>query len=502
MPNHAVNSFQIYLFKDKINRLLIFLSASLLIIQFIVFKTLYPFPSFISDSYSYLEGAYYNLSINTYPIGYSKFLRTFNSLTYSDTVLVGFQYLAIQIAGLWLVFTLSYLYATNTVIKCTMVALMVLNPVLLFLSNFISSDPLFLALSLCWFTLLVWYLNRPSLYLILLQSLALLLSFTVRYNALYYPLITLIALLISKQSIKNKIIALALTLIPIGLFVESTSAEYKQLTGIKEFNPFAGWQIANNALDAYQYVQANDRIASPPTLSSIDYTVCQFFDKLNAIGPPGAHIPEITTAFMWTRAFPLQVFMTRQFAADSSKNELRQWASMGPLYSDYGYFIVRNYPVTFTKYYLWPNIVRFYTPPVWHLEKYNMGTDSVRPIAKYWFNFISNKVHTAFKDYQINILDFAPIMAAIMNTLFLLGLVTTLIAKSFRCSVLTSKINILATAIWITNFGFSVFASPIQLRYQVFNILLSSFFGIILFQSQIKSLTDREKNQEFKLLSP
>ncbi|MBO9565799.1 MAG: hypothetical protein J7621_23685, partial [Niastella sp.] len=58
-----------------------------LVIQFSIFKYLYPFASFIhGDSFSYLQAANENLSINTYMVGYSNFLRLFSVFTKSDTI--------------------------------------------------------------------------------------------------------------------------------------------------------------------------------------------------------------------------------------------------------------------------------------------------------------------------------------------------------------------------------------------------------------------------------
>src|ERR1700743_3485622 len=85
-------SYWSFITKDKNNRrrLLIILACAL--IEFFLFKLLYPFPSFFSDSYSYIFAAAYHLDVNVWPIGYSKFLEYFPWLTRNHLSLVIFQY--------------------------------------------------------------------------------------------------------------------------------------------------------------------------------------------------------------------------------------------------------------------------------------------------------------------------------------------------------------------------------------------------------------------------
>ena len=68
------------------------------LLQFIIFKFKYPFANYMPDSYSYIEAAYNNTDVNMWPVAYSKFLRLFSVLTHSDKILVGFQYLFLQIS--------------------------------------------------------------------------------------------------------------------------------------------------------------------------------------------------------------------------------------------------------------------------------------------------------------------------------------------------------------------------------------------------------------------
>src|SRR5256885_2259502 len=84
-------SFKEFLMNNRRQRIILLFSTIAIIIQFIIFKYFYPYPSFThGDSFLYLKGAYENLGINTYMIGYSSFLRLFSVFSNSDTILVGF----------------------------------------------------------------------------------------------------------------------------------------------------------------------------------------------------------------------------------------------------------------------------------------------------------------------------------------------------------------------------------------------------------------------------
>src|SRR5688500_12929942 len=108
-PNEV--SFKDFLLKNRRNRTILSLIGATIVIQFAIFKYLYPFASFIhGDSFSYLNAAYHNNSINTYMVGYSNFIRLVSVFTKSDTILVALQYLLLQASSLFLLFSIFYFY--------------------------------------------------------------------------------------------------------------------------------------------------------------------------------------------------------------------------------------------------------------------------------------------------------------------------------------------------------------------------------------------------------
>ncbi len=487
--------FKSYVFKNKLNRTILYVAGIVILIQFIVFKFLYPHAGFIyGDSYAYIEAADKNYSIHFYPIGYSKFLRLFSVFSKSDLLLVTFQYLLIHVSALFFLFTLNYFYRPNKVAQCIMFALVALNPVYLYLSNYILSDSLFLGLSLTWFALLFWIINLPNMRLILLQVTILFLAFTVRYNAIYYPFITFIALILAPMSFIKKMGAMAINLIPIFAFVIFTSNQYKEFTSIRQFTPFSGWQIANNAMYAYRYVDSTQQKKAPIKFEAIDTLVRQYFSEKKDKSKNSQELLMAGTFYMLDHRAPLQLLMTKRFKNDSVTSLVARWASLGPFYKDYGIYLIKQHPITYLRYYIWPNTLKFYAPPVEFLGYYNMGTNNVGELIQIWFGYKSGKVTTVFKSYDVKVLDFLPIFSGILNTVFLFCLISIGILQPIIKSLKT-KFLLLAVVFWFTNASFSIIASPITLRYQLFSLIITSGFTILLIEKiyriAYKSIPDK-----------
>jgi len=474
-------NFTDFMLNNRLNRRFLWIAGIGILVQFIVFKILYPYAGFISgDSYAYIQSAFLNMDINFYPVGYSKFLRFFSIFTKSDTALIAFQYLAVEISGLWLVFTLSSIYNPGKIARWFMFCFVVFNPVFLYVSNYVSSDALFLALSLTWFTLLLQIIKDPSNRLLFWQAIVLFVAFVVRYNALYYPIIAAIALMSSRLSTPKKLAGIGLSFLLIGAFVLYTSSQYYQLTGIRQFTPFSGWQIANNALYAYRYVEDNEVKSAPPRLRKLDQAVRHYFDTTRDLRKHPEEMIIASTVYMWDPRSPLQKFMIGHTQVDSADGKFKRWASMAPLYADYGSFLIKQYPLVYFEYYLIPNALKYYTPPGEFLDMYNMGRDTVAKSASAWFNYSSNKVKNRLGDNKVETLKFFPILAGIMNVLFLCGVVFIWILKEFKRDSLSATALRMAISLWVINFGFSVVASPITLRYQLFGIVVFSSFAFLL----------------------
>lgn len=474
-------AFKEYLFDNSRNRMLLLIAIAAIVIQFSVFKYFYPFASYIhGDSFSYLETAFYNLDINTYMVGYSRFLRFFSVFSRSDLALVGFQYLLIQGGALFFLFTLFYFYQPVKLVQMALLGLMVLNPLFLHLANLVSSDGFFLALSLIWITLLLWIIHLPGMRVLVCHALVLFVAFTVRYNALIYPAIAGVVVFLSSLLVRRKIMAIGVPLILCGLFILYTGNKYKALTGKWQYSPFNGWQMANNAMYAYRYVDSADRKPVPARFRVLDNMIRTYFDSTRDVKKYPVEAIMAGTFYMWSPGLPLFKYKDGLFQKDTTATELKKWASMAPFYEAYGLYIIKQYPLYYAQYFLWPNAKKYYAPPVEFLATYNSGNDHVTELTRAWFRYKSIKVNIRTRDPRVSILEFYPICSGAINVVMILCLLFFAMLNGFRRNCLFRKGVMLGGILWLLNAGFTIFASSAALRFQAFPILLTTTFTLLL----------------------
>lgn len=471
--------------KNKTNRWYLIVSFVLLLLQFAWFKTYYPKANFMPDSYGYLEVAATNSDVGIWPVGYSKFLRVFSSFAHSDTLLTGFQYLFLELAALYFLFTLFYFFRPGKIIQPILCALVVINPLFLYTSNYVSSDALFNGLSIVWFTLLLWIIYRPKQSYIVWHAVILLILFTIRYNAIYYPLIAITAFGLSRQRLLPKITGIALSIVLVAFSFWYTSNKNLEQSGQRQFSAFGGWQLANNAL--YMYSHVNNRNSNVAGLAhtpfhSLDSLVQQHLSKSSQIKEL-SDSAGLSFYFLWSERAPLKQYMHAQWKKDSTAPYYKQWASMGPLYTDYAWYLIKKYPMQFVQYYLLPNALNYYAPPLEFLGVYNMGKDSVDRLAKNWFGYKDASVKRSSKGGKTTMLNQYPIVAAIVNISFLLGCIGFIVFDGRqKLGSRFSKTLLLTFTLWLANFCFSVFAAPIVMRYQLFSMIICIPFVLLLFR--------------------
>jgi len=453
----------------------------IIIIQFAIFKYLYPHVSYIwGDSFSYINAADENLFINTYLIGYSKFLRLFSVFTRSDFAIAAFQYVFIEASVLLLLFIIFTNYAPRKITQIVLLIVVVINPLFLHLANLISSDGLFLGLSFLWLSTLLEIIKRTTRKLIIWHAIILFLSFTFRYNALIYPAISLGVICFIGIPLRRKVLSISVCLLPIVIFVLATSYQYKKLTGYWQYSPFSGWQLANNAMYSFRYVDSADRKPVPPRFKDLHKMVCEYFDSTRNASLYPIEFLEASTFYMWHPSLTLMKYKENVFRNDTNALELKKWASMGPLYKDYGIYIIKQYPDEFIKHFVWPNSKKYFAPPVEFLGNYNSGRDSVTDQTQRWFEYKSKRVKVNMKDDKVLILTPYPIMSGIVNAVLFFALICYCLLEGYRKRLFINKVIALGISIWLINAIFTITASSAALRFQSFPLMLAGICSILI----------------------
>jgi hypothetical protein len=468
----------------RITYILIAVIGSLM--QFILFKMEYPSPNFRGDSAAYISAAIAGADATEWPVGYSKFLAVIHFFSHSDTFLVCIQFLMLEVSGVVFLVTVKYLINPGRVVFDVLFIFLIFNPLFLHLGNYIMSDGLFISLSLLWFSQLIWIIYRPSAFQVVLHAMLLAALFTVRYNALYYPIISLITFILSSQRIFMKIGGIAVGFILITLFVIHTERKFEDLNGMRQFSPFGGWQIANNALYMYSNMQLADDDHVPEQFHELDSFVRKSFLMAKREGL--VLDPYVKDYYIWHSDGPLGGYLSLKWRSDSITDMFAKWVAMGPLYSAYGSYLVRKYPIYYFKYFIFPNINNFFSPEIADLAYYNQGWDRIYDLDAIWFDYKSSKIIYPSKNYEIKVLKPYPTIIKIFNIVFLLACVLYLLLDAFKQQ--SKKFNhvfILTLSFWLLNFLFSTAASSVELRYQVFQFVLCFSFTMILAEKIFRS---------------
>jgi hypothetical protein len=470
-------SFSHFLFKNAGNKKYLLIALAGIVVQFVVFKLCYPFADFFNDSYTYINAAAHHHVISFRPIGYSRFLQGLHLLTTSDTALTFIQYLVIQTGGLMLFFSIRYFFPLHKTISAVLFAILVFNPVLLYVSNYVSSDALFIGLSLLWFTQLLWIINRPRWIQLLPLAGLLFLVFTLRYAALYLPAIALLALLFSRRNWLFQLAGIAVTVLPIVLEVQRIKHITKKETGTAVFSAFSGWMSVNNALHMYPYIEVKDADFSSPDLIAFNRIVKQYFDSLPEHARP---YPFVKVEFLWNDDSPLKTYMHAIQKQKKITGYFDGWHAVAPVFSQYSNRLVRQHPVAFAHYFLWPNAKNYCVPPN-ELLVYNGGNNTVDSSAIKWFRYKSEQVTCMNKAMTGIILLPFSYLFLLINIIFCVLLAIVIArAKYYSLSPRLLRTLLLSGGFWIVNFCFSVYAAPMVIRFQYLPMIIYSAFSLVL----------------------
>jgi hypothetical protein len=350
----------------------------------------------------------------------------------------------------------------------------------------VGSDPLFTALSLIWMTQLLWILNRPVIEILVLHAIILFLAFTVRYNAIYYPLISAGVILFCKTQWRYKLISLALIGTLLGWYIFLTKYQFKKATGISQLAPFSGWQLAANALAAYTHAPKLDEPGTvPDKFRELHRIVNNYLTSTNET----RHESNIQSViyYLWMDNSPLIQYMRKEWVKNSNINRITQWSRLAPLYNEYGRYLIGRHPSLYTKYYLIPNLIEYFKPFTEYVGMYNVVGKKILPTAIYWFSLKTNESTSDLYGTDINTIKFASIFNVVINIMFVLGFICFTVQGGYKKnSPLCNRILMCILSIWLFNLGFSVIASPISLRFQIFQLITTFIFSVVLLQNNVR----------------
>jgi len=458
-------------------------------VEWIVFKYFYPYADYFTDSYSYIQAAAQRDAISFRPIGYSLFLRLVHGIAASDWLVVTAQYAVLQGASLWLVLWLRRWCGLSGRTVGLLMAFLLLDPVVPFVCNYISSDALFIGLSLLWLTVLMGLLRDPGWWRLGIQVVLLFVIFNLRYVALFYPAVAALTILLAKRGRVFSIVGVAAS---VGVVVAGTlwiRTITRRETGADLFSAFSGWQMANNVLNLYTHIPVDTTGMPSPECRELAGYVKGYFDgeRSPASGNSGGRdagapevrkAPEVTTAYMWLHTSPLYRYL-QVYKQRKKLGYFDAWNQVGVVYSQYGTFVARRHPIAYIGYYGWPSAKTFFMPDLDNVAVYNEGRPEVDVLAKDWFHYPGVRVKVYSATLQGKLMSPVPWLYLFVNAAFIVVALLFLPSRALRQRnpVFTGSFR-LASAFLLANAFFGIFASPSVFRYEILPLIILFTFTV------------------------
>jgi hypothetical protein len=337
---------------------------------------------------------------------------------------------------------------------------------------------LFIAFSVLWFTELLWILQKPNISHIIIHGLLLFLCFAVRNNAYIYPFVSIAAFALVRLQLWVKLSGGLLGLLLIIPFIIHTRKEAYKVTGTNQFSLFTGWQLANNALYIYEFTDTNRlqsaRFRELEKLTLDFYGILPEGFRSYLFSNPGNY-------FIQRPQSPLKIYFSKNYSITNGYSNISAWGKSSAVFSEYGSYIIKHNPGAYFHEFMLPNTKNYFIPHLEKLEVYNLGMDKVDPIAQKWFNYKSNRINAISINGQGIILYIFPFLFLVANIHLLINLISFWIKDNYHSISFTEKNHFnLFGILLLLNFSFSVFATIIVMRYQIFPMIISLSFTLLL----------------------
>ena len=471
---------------EKKKTILIAFCVSL--VSFVLLKYLYPYPEFFGDSHAYIDWAVRKYAVSYRPTGYSYLLRFLHSISSPAMLTVSVQYLLFLLSTLFCILSADFLFKLPQKLVLPLLILILINPMLLIQVNTISSDSVFSSLTVMWFTLCMWIVKRGNLKLILLQIALLYLCFEVRLTAIFYPVVPVAAILLSAFKPLQKAMAIGLTMLVIYFAIERERNLMEETTGTRVYSAFPGWQIANNALHTYKHIDLDPSDLPSEDLKLLDACVRYFIDSIPI--PPG----KVVYSFLWNTKSPL-----KQYAGVMSERTGRPYGKIyvatSELYSEYGWYIIRNFPAEYIQYYLIPNTLLYFYPDREAMTSYCDGATNILPATQEWFELDTQNLSCRLPELHENIIMAFPPISTLLN-IFNIGTVIYFFARASRKRKALPRGIWQFSMIWSVYYflfiAFTIFATAVNLRFMTPIFVLGFIAPFVLLHNIPRKSTERK----------
>ncbi len=147
-----------------------------------------------------------------------------------------------------------------------------------------------------------------------------------------------------------------------------------------------------------------------------------------------------------------------------------------------------HYPLAFARYYLLLNVRNYFLPYLEKFDSYNLLQNSVPGSVQDWFDYTTPNVSAVSATFQGLLFYIYPSIFMVLNIFFIGCFLWLFTTGKLNTLDPTFKRSLEFVACFILlNFAFSVFATPVVLRYQILPMTLLFSFSCLCFNLNTSS---------------
>jgi hypothetical protein len=315
----------------------------------LVLRAGYPQPFHETDTASYLQVAREG-TFNPYrPVGYSLFLRMLHAIRPGVGTIVFGQFWLHALAVLGLYFSAVKVAGGRSPLGLRLALLVLLAlPSLLYCTNYLMSDSLFVSLTLLWGAALLQYLASRRIGWLLTGLFLAALGTQVRYAGLVSVAAGGLVLPFLVTGRRRRILTFAAHAGLCLAIVVSGRENFRRHVGVSVFSPFAQWARANNASVLIPYIRHDPHKPTDPLLALLHEYYLRHPDSIFSIESVLATYP------MWVETFPAKKYVLT-IMEEEKTGYVQAWVRAGGRLGRYGDWLIRTHPLLYARRFLLPN---------------------------------------------------------------------------------------------------------------------------------------------------
>ena len=437
--------------------------SALCLIGYLVLKYFYPYPATMSDSGSYVVTAMDDRFSFYRPFGYSYFLQIIHSVSSGVHAIFIFQILLYFVSTAVFAFTIKYLFPPNKkIIWYFLLLFLSFSPLAFFMANSILSDIIFSVSIYFMLSGLLFVMMRQSWIGLVLFSITLFCSLSIRYSAVVFPFVFIPFLLFSKGLIRW--ITIVCSIMVFLLFYNQTKNNMKKTTGFNQFSTgFDGWQLSNNALHIFPFIDLEPGSIKNENLRTFHQFLLPY---KNIILKRTGNGKDVTADFLWGTDLPLKQYLFKSIQ-ETNRTYPKMWIALGSgLYADYGRYLILHHPFKFMRYYYLPNTGRMFYPTHTGVMSNYRGVDAEKDIMN-WYKISEEEDTSCKNDFYGSFLTKCISVSYIFIwiAVAVIGAIGILYRKKIKFDKQEKITFWLIFTFGAIYYASTIFMSPIELRY-------------------------------------